>query len=83
MDEQAKPERMVFTKSGESLSIDGLARKLKGAIFELSGEAPANDDDTALAALAAFDLSENITGTLNAEEIDSLSDDFCEAWAKV
>jgi len=76
------PERMFFLKSGESISIDGLARKLKGAIFEFNQETPGNDEDTALAALAVFDMAENLTSTMTEEELDSFVDDFTEAWAK-
>ena len=80
MDES--PERTIFLHDGEVLTVAGLARKLKGAIFELTQDEIATDEDTALAALAAFDAGENITGTMSAEELEAFCDDFCNAWAQ-
>jgi len=82
MEPTGQPERTYFLKSGESLTIDGLANKLKGAYFELTQEAPALDEDTALAALASFNDEENIIGAMSADEVTEFIDDFCEAWAK-
>jgi hypothetical protein len=80
MDEQATPQRMIFLKSGESLSVEGLARKLRGAVFEILQDDIPTDEDSAITALAAFDASENFTGTMSKEELESFVDEFCEAW---
>jgi len=83
MDEsEVQPERMFFLKSGETVNTEGLARKLKGAIFELTQEPPATDEDSAMAALAGFDIMEDITGTMDRDELEIFIDEFCEAWAK-
>jgi hypothetical protein len=80
MDEQIKPEKFFFLKSGESVTTAGLVRKLKGSIFEITQEPVNNDEDTAIGALAGFDASENLTGTMTPEEIETFIDEFCTAW---
>ena len=81
MDEtQAQPERMIFLRSGESLTVSGLARKLKGEIRETSGTEPATDEDTAIAALSGLDSAEGITGAMTESDLSDFLDAFVAAW---
>lgn len=80
MDEETKPESITITHDGKAYTASGLAAKLKGAIVEAGGEITF-DDDSAIAALAGFNESENLLGLMDQEQREDFIDEFCEAWS--
>ena len=80
-DEIPEIEHSIMCKDGNLYTASALARKLRGDITALGGEAGKKEDE-AIAALAGFDEAENFSGPMDNETLQTFIDDFVEAWLK-